>query len=161
MNCCVCSGAISSSMNGTSSFVPKLLKNHRRRIIDIEPNLWAWLRKCKRNGDVTPKKNLRTRLRKIRRAAAEAIAKREGISEAVHLFGWRQDIMRHSYASYWLALHGDINKLTLMMDTLRRPCFGSTITRPRKRRKPRSIGSRSAGQAQDRGICRGVIFSRA
>ena len=23
--------------------------------------------------------------------------------------------MRHSFASYWLALHGDINKLTLMM----------------------------------------------
>jgi integrase len=28
---------------------------------------------------------------------------------------WKQDIMRHSFASYWLAQHGDINKLTLMM----------------------------------------------
>ena len=28
---------------------------------------------------------------------------------------WTQDVMRHSYASYWLAQHGDINQLTLQM----------------------------------------------
>src|SRR5438094_4937970 len=93
----------------------EVAKNRRRRIIDIEPNLAAWLRMCKSSGAVTPLKNLRSRLRKIRKAAAESIASRDGINEAGHLFAWRQDIMRHSYASYWLARHGDINKLTLMM----------------------------------------------
>jgi integrase len=94
---------------------PEVAKNHRRRIIDIEPNLAAWLRICKSNGAVTPVKNLRSRLRKIRWTAAESIASRETVNEAAHLFYWRQDIMRHSFASYWLALHGDINRLTLMM----------------------------------------------
>ena len=93
----------------------EIAKNHRRRIIDIEPNLSAWLRICKSSGAVTPGKNLRARLRKIRKAAAESLASHEGINEAAHLFFWTQDIMRHTFASYWLALHGDINKLTLMM----------------------------------------------
>jgi integrase len=52
-------------------------------------------------GKVTPLTNLRKRLRDIR-AAAE-------------LTDWVQDVMRHSYASYWLAHHGDINRLTLQM----------------------------------------------
>ena len=52
-------------------------------------------------GDVTPAVNLRTNLREIRHAA--------GLTE------WTQDVMRHSYASYWLAQHGDINQLTLQM----------------------------------------------
>jgi integrase len=80
---------------------PEVAKNHRRRIIDIEPNLAAWLRICKSSGAVTPLRNLRTRLRAIRA--------RSGLDY------WKQDIMRHSFASYWLAAHGDINKLTLMM----------------------------------------------
>jgi integrase len=92
----------------------EVAKNHRRRIIDIEPNLIAWLRICKSSGDVTPLKNLRSRLRTIRWAAAESIA-RGTANEAPHLYQWKQDIMRHSFASYWLASHGDINKLTLMM----------------------------------------------
>jgi integrase len=88
----------------------EIAKNRRRRIIDIEPNLAAWLRICKATGTITPTKNLRSRLRKIRWAAAESIGAEPG-----HLYQWKQDIMRHSYASYWLALHGDINKLTIMM----------------------------------------------
>jgi integrase len=93
----------------------EVAKNHRRRIIDIEPNLAAWLRICKSSGAVTPLKNLRSRLRKTRCAAAESVASRGTVNEAPHLYQWRQDIMRHSFASYWLASHGDINKLTLMM----------------------------------------------
>jgi integrase len=81
-------------------------KTGRRRIIDIEPNLKAWLnRYIAKGGDttskVTPTTNLRSNLREIRAAA--------GLTE------WTQDIMRHSYASYWLAQHGDINRLTLQM----------------------------------------------
>jgi integrase len=79
----------------------EVAKNRRRRIIDIAPNLAAWLKTHKADGAVTSQTNLRTRLRAIRTAA--------GISQ------WKQDVMRHSFASYWLAVHGDINKLTLMM----------------------------------------------
>lgn len=81
-------------------------KTGRRRIIQIEPNLKAWLNHyITRGGDtagaVTPTTNLRTNLRDIREAAG--------------LTTWTQDVMRHSYASYWLAEHSDINKLTLQM----------------------------------------------
>ena len=86
-------------------------KTGRRRIIDIEPNLAEWLNHYIASygeavGNVTPAPRkqqtpLRTRLREIRKAA--------------RLANWTQDAMRHSYASYWLAQHGDINRLTLYM----------------------------------------------
>jgi integrase len=82
-------------------------KTGRRRIIAIEPNLAAWLNHYIEKGGATAGKvmpitsNLRNRLREIRRAA--------GLTE------WTQDVMRHSFASFWLAQHGDINRLTLMM----------------------------------------------
>jgi len=94
---------------------PEVAKNRRRRIIEIEPNLGSWLRISELSGVVTPTKNLRSRLRKIRWSAAESTASRGTVNEAPHLYQWKQDIMRHSFASYWLASHGDINKLTLMM----------------------------------------------
>ena len=81
-------------------------KTGRRRIIEMEPNLKAWLglyvgRGGQTVGGVTPTTNLRKRLHHIRLAA--------GTEE------WTQDVMRHSYASYWLAEHGDINRLTLQL----------------------------------------------
>jgi integrase len=79
----------------------EVAKNRRRRIVDISPNLAAWLKPHKATGAVTSLTNLRTRLRAIRASAG--------------LDHWKQDVMRHSFASYWLAQHGDINKLTLMM----------------------------------------------
>jgi integrase len=97
-----------------------IAKNHRRRIIDIESNLAVWLRACKRDGAVTPAKNLRARLEKIRWSAFVTLY---GGAEKIRTLGVsgrailpsKQDVMPHSYASYWLASHGDINKLTLMM----------------------------------------------
>jgi integrase len=81
-------------------------KTGRRRIIEIESNLAEWLnhyiaKHGEAVGKVTPTSNLRGRLRAIRKAA--------GLND------WTQDVMRHSYASYWLAQHGDINRLTLYM----------------------------------------------
>ncbi len=81
-------------------------KTGRRRIITMEPNLYEWLsvyaaRGGNTQGNVVSGTNLRTRLRKVRMDAG--------------LETWTQDVMRHSYASYWLAQHGDINKLTLQM----------------------------------------------
>jgi integrase len=85
---------------------PSVSKTGRRRIIDIEPNLKAWLshyvaRSGNTEGKATPATNLRKKLRDIRKAAG--------------LTDWTQDVMRHSYASYWLAQHEDINRLTLHM----------------------------------------------
>jgi len=81
-------------------------KTGRRRIVDVEPNLSEWLNHYVANygeaiGNVTPLANLRSRLRRIRKAA--------GLTQ------WTPDVARHSYASYWLSAHGDINKLTLFL----------------------------------------------
>ena len=85
---------------------PEVSKTGRRRIVDMEPNLCAWLGGfIARGGDatglVTPSVNLRKQLREVRSTA--------GVGD------WHQDVMRHTYASNWLAQHGDINKLTLFM----------------------------------------------
>jgi integrase len=93
-------------IEGHIEITPVVSKTGRRRIIDIEPNLAEWLNHYIANygdavGKVTPTSNLRSRLREIRKAA--------GLND------WTQDAMRHSYASYWLAQHGDINRLTLQM----------------------------------------------
>jgi integrase len=87
------------------TITPGVSKTSHRRIIDIEPNLLAWLNHfiaCggKTVGKVTPRKNLRSRLRSVR---------------ATSVKHWVQDSMRHSYASYWLAQNGDINRLTLQL----------------------------------------------
>jgi integrase len=79
-------------------------KTGRRRVVDLEPALATWLEwfiedRGDQKGLVTPKRNLRKRLRAIRKKAG--------------IINWVQDVMRHSYASNWLALHGDIDRLLL------------------------------------------------
>lgn len=93
-------------LEGHVEIAAAVSKTGRRRIIDIEPNLKAWLalyiaKGGTTEGKVTARTNLRQKLRDIRTAAS--------------LTEWTQDVMRHSYASYWLAEHGDINRLTLQM----------------------------------------------
>jgi len=94
-------------VEGHIEVTPQVSKTGRRRIIDIEPNLKGWLNYYISNGgsptagSVTPLTNLPANLSKIRHAA--------GIDR------WPQDVMRHSYASYWLAEYADINRLTLQM----------------------------------------------
>ncbi len=77
---------------------PEVSKTNSVRLIKIEPVLSAWLSavpKCKREGLVVGR-NGRRKWRVVRRVA--------GISEL-------QDVCRHSYASYWLALHRDVHGL--------------------------------------------------
>jgi integrase len=83
----------------------EVTKIGRRRVIEMEPNLIAWLqwyekRYGTQRGSIHPP-NLRRRLRKIRLNA--------------RIVPWIQDVMRHTYASNWLAMHGDINRLLLNM----------------------------------------------
>lgn len=93
-------------IEGHVEIVPEVSKTGRRRIIDMEPSLRAWLERFvalggSTEGKIVDSANLRTRLRAVRAAAG--------------LEKWHQDVMRHSYASFWLAEHGDINKLTIFM----------------------------------------------
>jgi integrase len=77
-----------------------------RRIVEMEPLLVRWLDYCVRkggstDGDVTPSSNLRKRLRALRKAAG---------------FGrWPQDAPRRTFASCWLAVHSDVNRLNNLM----------------------------------------------
>ncbi len=77
-------------------------KTGTRRVIEVEPLLAGWLRRFMavhgpQSGLVTPPTNLRKRLRAIRTAA--------GINR------WIQDVMRHTYASNWLATHESVDRL--------------------------------------------------
>jgi len=77
-----------------------------RRIVDMEPLLVRWLDYyVKLGGDIqngiTPMLNLRKRLRAVRKAA--------GIER------WPQDAPRRTFASCWLAVHSDVNKLNNSM----------------------------------------------
>ena len=80
-------------------------KTGRRRIIEMEPNLVQWLARYAALGGVMSGRIVPAKfLYALRALRAEA-----GLEK------WTQDVMRHSYASYWLAHHGDINRLTLHM----------------------------------------------
>lgn len=80
----------------------EVAKTRQKRAIAIEANLRAWLapHKGKDNAPIVSPVNLRSRLRLVRKSAGFAT--------------WHQDIMRHSYASYWLARPGADHK-TLML----------------------------------------------
>jgi len=68
-------------------------KSARRRIIPIQPNLSAWLRPyAAMKGSVVPE-GARGKLDRVRKAAG--------------LASWRQNGLRHSYASYRLAAMHD------------------------------------------------------
>ncbi|MFZ3375824.1 MAG: site-specific integrase [Chthoniobacterales bacterium] len=84
----------------------ELSKTARRRIVKMEPLLVRWLRYYireggERKGLITPRPNLRKRLRAIRAAA--------GIER------WPQDAPRRTYASCWLAIHADVDVLNRFM----------------------------------------------
>jgi len=81
-------------------------KTKRRRFIEISENTIAWLETYRQHGGrcegpiVTYDENALRRQREQNRAAV-------GITH------WPNSAMRHSYCSYWLAMHKDINKLVL------------------------------------------------
>jgi integrase len=77
-----------------------------RRIVEMEPLLVRWLDYYIKTGGsiqdgVTPTSNLRKRLRAVRKTA--------GFDR------WPQDAPRRTFASCWLAVHSDVNKLNNSM----------------------------------------------
>lgn len=84
-----------------------ITKRKRQRSVDIEPVLKAWLtksmgKKAVCSGPVCPTSYnvLRKRVRNLSKA-----------SKVV----WRQNALRHSYASYWLAKNHDLSRLALQL----------------------------------------------
>lgn len=73
---------------GTINLTGQQTKTRRSRIVHLTPNAKAWLRL---KGEWPPV-NLRRRMKAIREAA--------GLTE------WPSDVLRHTFASYYLALHG-------------------------------------------------------
>jgi integrase len=85
---------------------PEVSKTKRRRFVDLSPNAAAWLDEYRQRGGafsgkiaVRPKSTLIKRRKQVQTKA--------GVHE------WIQQGMRHSYCSYWLAKHEDVNKLVL------------------------------------------------
>jgi len=77
--------------------VPSVAKTRRQRFVDISDNLLAWLQAYKTNGKMYFSRNEFDRVRKL--------AKIE----------WGMDIARHTFGSYYLAKHEDIQKTCLQM----------------------------------------------
>jgi integrase len=77
-----------------------------RRIVEMEPVLVRWLDYYIKAGGnthdgVTPASKLRKRLRRARKTA--------GIDP------WPQDAPRRTFASCWLAVHSEVNRLNNLM----------------------------------------------
>lgn len=90
----------------TVTIRPEVSKTRRRRFVDISPNAIAWLEEYRARGGrpagpivAWAHESLRT----------HRVANRE----RVKVTRWPQQGMRHSYCSYWLAQHKDVNKLVL------------------------------------------------
>ena len=74
------------------------------RYVDIEPALAAWLAECpEKTGRICPfdGREFYRRFDEVR-------------DEAGGRGDWSNDVMRHSYCSFWLGLHGDQNRLVEM-----------------------------------------------
>lgn len=75
-------------------------KTRRRRIVPLHPLAVHWLKRCDKKLPICPSRMT------IRRWRAKA---------RILLGGWPQDILRHTAASYLLALHGDAGKVAFML----------------------------------------------
>ncbi|MEM7384479.1 MAG: tyrosine-type recombinase/integrase [Verrucomicrobiota bacterium] len=74
-------------------------KKGRKRHVDLSDNLITILKTYQTaEGFVTPQRDWRRKMRDIQAATK-----------------WQKNILRHSFASYYLAYHGDLNRLALVM----------------------------------------------
>jgi integrase len=84
----------------------KHAKSASRRLVDIQPNLFKWLRPYQgRTGKLVPE-NLRVKLLEDRKRATEAGSLTRK---------WPSNALRHSFASYYLARFDNAGKLALQL----------------------------------------------
>lgn len=94
----------------TIEVVAKKAKTRARRIVHMSENLAAWLKSCaKPSGPVTPALQLKIKWQRLREAAGVRLAK-GGTGSA-----WGKNSMRHSFASYHVAMHQNAPKTSLEM----------------------------------------------
>jgi integrase len=80
-----------------------ITKTRQPRYIEISDNCKAWLAShAVDNGAIVP-------------FTTDVLRKRLGALKAIHKILTIKHGMRHSFASYWLAKHGDINQLCLFL----------------------------------------------
>jgi integrase len=88
--------------------IPATVSKVRKfREVDLPPNAVVWLKEYQQRGGSMEGKIVsweHEKLRNHRRASAE----RAGVK-------WIQDGLRHSFASYWLPIHHDLDRLLHMM----------------------------------------------
>ena len=83
--------------------MPQTSKIRRARIVEMSPNLAAWLAPYRRDaGPLAPKTMTFRRWR-------------QRVMKKAKLEHWPSDVLRHSYATHWLATHNDIAKLASLM----------------------------------------------
>jgi integrase len=84
------------------------------RNVPIEDNLWLWLHTHKgpRKGLITRNENMRPRLEKLRVAMGYKLGNENEEGKA-----WVEDVLRHTYASYWLGKNKDRGHLAENMGT--------------------------------------------
>jgi integrase len=85
---------------------PEWTKKNKRRFVDFEPNMIAWIEAYKMRGGKTEGKIVPWRDSTMRKHRS-ATRKRTGVTH------WPNSAARHSYCSYWLAKNHDVNKLVL------------------------------------------------
>jgi len=81
-------------------------KTKRRRFIELSENAIAWLEAYRERGGVCESPIVTCLAHTLSRRRLENRA-------AAGITHWPNSAMRHSYCSYWLAMHKDINKLVL------------------------------------------------
>lgn len=90
-------------------------KTRQSRFVKMESALVAWLTPHRKSAGALTDKNFRRKWDEVRNAAGfkgRANKKNPGTE---NLEDWSPDVMRHTYASYWLALHNDRPHLAELM----------------------------------------------
>jgi integrase len=84
------------------------------RMVKIEDTLFKWLKyhKGDRKGHIVAQKGFRTATEDVRIALGHRLRKQNKNGPR-----WVPDILRHSYASYWLPIHRDRGRLAEQMGT--------------------------------------------
>lgn len=116
----------------------KTVRSAPRRQVPIEQNLSKWLAPYSRKtGPVMPQTNFRRRFEAARNGAAEALD--------LDGFPWADDIMRHSYGSYWDAAHrgqeGYVERLMYQMGHSSRKTFEQHYHNHRNRKEAEAYWS--------------------
>lgn len=89
----------------TGSIDVRSTKTRRRRHVPLEENAAVWLQPwARRKGPVCPK-NLRRRIEAARHGAASVLYGVDDDKKPLKPFPWGNDVMRHSYGSFWEAAH--------------------------------------------------------